>query len=115
MNDKETSGNEKHVTFSMMCCENSEEKIFGNREEENELQSKNRDDDERKVDPGTAWNTEEPQGTPLMQLYISNIFVTGIMSEWTMSMIEDNLGTSRAPSLVQEWIEPSRHGEEEKS
>ena len=73
MNDKETSGNEQHVTFSMMCCENGEEEIFENREEENKLQSKNPDDEERNVDPGTAWNTEGPQGTPLMQLYIRSI------------------------------------------
>ena len=30
-----------------------------------------------------------------MQLYISNVFMTGIMSEWAMSMIEDNLVTPR--------------------
>ena len=40
-------------------------------------ESKNPEDDERKVDPVTARNTEEPQRTPLMQLYISNIFTTG--------------------------------------
>ena len=31
-NDKETSGNEKHVTFAMMCCENSEEEKYKNGE-----------------------------------------------------------------------------------
>ena len=36
-NDKETSGNEKQVTFAMMCCEN--------REEENEQESQNPDDE----------------------------------------------------------------------
>ena len=50
-----------------------------------------------------------------MQLYISNVFMTGIMSEWAMSMIEDNLETSRVPSSVQAWIESSKHGQEEKS
>ena len=29
-NEKETSGNEKHVTFAMMCCENSEEEKYEN-------------------------------------------------------------------------------------
>ena len=58
--DKETSGNENHVTFAMMCCENSEEEKCENEEEENKQESKNPDDDERKVDPGTARNTEEP-------------------------------------------------------
>ena len=99
-NDKETSGNEKHVTFAMMCCENSEEEKCENGEEENKQESKNPDDDERKVDPGTVRNTEEPQGTPLMQSYTSNIFTTGIMSEWVMSMIEDNLAAARVVSSV---------------
>ena len=70
---------------------------------------------ERKVDPGTARNTEEPQGTPLTQLYISNVFTTGITREWAMSMIEDNLATPRVPSSVPAWIESSKHGKEEKS
>ena len=111
-NEKETSGNEKHVTFAMMCCENSEEEKYENGKEENEQESKNPDDDERKVDPETARNTEEPQGTPLMQSYISNVFTTGIMSEWVMSMIEDNLATLRVPSSVRACIESSQ---EEKS
>ena len=83
-----------------MCCENSEEEKFENGEEENELESKNPDDDKGKVDPGTARNTEEPQGIPLMQLYISNIFMIGIMSEWVMSTVEDNLATPRVTSSV---------------
>ena len=69
----------------------------------------------KKVDPGTARNTEEPQGTPLMQSYVSNVFMTGIMSEWAMSTIEDNLATPRVPSSVRAWIESSKHGQEEKS
>ena len=93
-NEKDTSGNEKHVTIAMMCCESSEEK-YEKWEEEYKQQSKNSEDDERIVDPGTATNTEEPQGIPLMQLYVSNIIMTGIMSEWVMSMIEDNLATPR--------------------
>ena len=66
---------------------------------------KNPEDDERKVDPGTARNTEEPQGAPLMQLYVSNVFTTGITNEWMMSMIEDNLASPRVPSTVLVWIE----------
>ena len=82
----------------MMCYENREEEKYENGEEENKQESKNPDDDdddEGKVDPGTARNTEEPQGIPLMQSYISNVFMTGIMSEWAMSTIEDNLTTPR--------------------
>ena len=63
----------------MMHYENSEEEKYEHWEEENKQESKNPDADERKVDPGTARNSEKPQGTPLMQLYISNIFMTGIM------------------------------------
>ena len=62
-----------------------------------------------------ARNTEEPQGIPLTQLYVSNVFTTGIMSEWAMSMIEDNLATPRVTSSVRAWIEFSNHGQEDKS
>ena len=65
----------------MMCCENSDEEKYENGDEENKQESKKPDDDERKVDPGTARNTEEPQGIPLMQSYKSYVFTTGIMSE----------------------------------
>ena len=34
-NDKETSWNEKHATFAMMCCENSEEDEYENGKEQN--------------------------------------------------------------------------------
>ena len=44
----------------MMCYENSEEEKYENGEEENKQESENPDDDDRKVDPGTARNTEEP-------------------------------------------------------
>ena len=50
-----------------------------------------------------------------MKSYISNIFMTGITSEWAMSMIEDNLATPRVPSSIQAWIESSKYGQEEKS
>ena len=69
----------------------------------------------RKEGPGTARNTEEPQGTPLTQLYVSNIFTTQVMNEWAMSTIEDNSATPRAPSSVRAWMETSRYGEDEKS
>ena len=104
-----------HDTFAMTCYENSEEEKYENGEDENKKESKNPDDDERKVDPRTARKTEEPQGIPLTQLYISNVFTTGIMSEWAMSTIEDNLATARVMSSVQAWIESSKHGQEEKS
>ena len=61
-------------TFAMTCYENSEDDKNGNEDDENKQESKNPEDDERKVDPGTARNTEEPQGTPLTQLYVSKVF-----------------------------------------
>ena len=51
----------------MMCYENSEEDKYENGEEENKQETKNLDDEKRKVVPGTVRNTEEPQGIPLMQ------------------------------------------------
>ena len=51
----------------------------------------------------------------MTQVYVSNIFTTGIMSDWAMSMIEDNVSTLRDQSLVQAWREASKHGQEEKS
>ena len=99
----------------MMCYENSEEEKKENGGEENKQESKNPDDDGRNIDPGTARNTEEPQGTLLTQSYVSNIFMTGIMSEWVMSMIEDDLATPRVMSSVRAWIESSNHVEDEKS
>ena len=41
--------------------------------------------------------------------------MTGIMSDWVMSMIEDNFATPRDPSLVFAWRESSKHGQEEQS
>ena len=83
----------------MTCYENSEEKKNENGGEENKQESKNPEDDER-IDPGTARNTEEPQGTPLTQLYISNVLTTGIMSEWVISTIEENLANPKVPRSV---------------
>ena len=50
-----------------------------------------------------------------MQSYVSNVFMTGIMSEWAMSTIEAKLATRRVPSSVRAWIESSTQGEEKKS
>ena len=90
-------------------------RINENGGEENKQESKNPEDDERNVDPGTARNTEEPQGILLIQSYESNVFMTGIMNEWVMSSIEDNLSTPMVMISVQPWIESSKHGKEEQS
>ena len=95
----------------MMCYE--DEKCEKG-EEENKQESKNPDDDERKVDPGTVRNTEEPQEIPHSQSCIREGFTTGIMNDWAMSTIEDNLATPRDLSSFGVWIESSRHGQEEK-
>ena len=87
-NDKDSSGDGKNDTFAMMCYKNSEDDKNGNGDDENKQESKNPEDDEITVGPGTTRNTEEPQGTPLTQLYVSNVFMTGIMNEWVMSTIE---------------------------
>ena len=59
--------------------------------------------------------TEEPQGIPLTQLYVRDIFMTGIISDWVMSMIEDNVETRIEPRSVQGWRQSSKHGQEERS
>ena len=46
-NEKNSSGNEKHVTLAMMCYENNEEEKYENGEEENKQESKHPDDEER--------------------------------------------------------------------
>ena len=56
---KDSSGSEKHVTYAMMCCEDEK---YEKGEEESKQESKNPNDEERKVDPGTVGNTEELQG-----------------------------------------------------
>ena len=89
----------------MMCYENSEEEKNENGGDENKQESTNPEDGERTADHGTARNTEEPQGTPLMQLYIRTIFTTGITSEWATSTIEDNLANPRVTRSVLAWIE----------
>ena len=52
------------ILFAMTCYENSEDNKNGDRDDENKQESKIPDDDERNAGPGTARNTEEPQGTP---------------------------------------------------
>ena len=114
-NDKESSGDGENESFAMMCYEDTEDDKNGNGDGENKQESKNPEDDERKVGPGTPRNTEEPQGTPLTQLYISNFFTSKVMNEWVMSTIEDNSATPRVLSSVRAWMEASKYGEDEKS
>ena len=53
----------------MIFYENTEEDKNGNGDDENKQESKNPEDDERNVDPGTARNIEEPQRTPLTHIH----------------------------------------------
>ena len=114
-NDKDSSGDGKNDTFAMTCHENSEDDKNENGDDENKQESKNPENDERKVGPGTARNTEEPQGTPLTQSYVSNVFMTQVTNEWVMRTIEDNSATPRVPSSVRAWMESFKHVEDEKS
>ena len=77
-------------TFAMMCSENSEGDKNENGDNENMQETKYHSDAERKVGPGTPRNTEEPEATPLIQSYVSNVFTTQVMNQWVMSTIEDN-------------------------
>ena len=108
--DKESNGDGKNDTFAMMCYEDTEDDKNGNGngDGENKQESKNPEENERKVGPGTPRYTEEPQGTPLMQLYVSNVFTTQVMNEWVMSMIEDNSATSRVLSSVRALLTVTR-------
>ena len=96
----------------MMCYEDTEDDRNENGDGENKLESKHPEDDERNVGPGSPRNTEEPQGTPLTQLYV---FTTQVTNEWAMSTIEDNSATPRDPSSVRAWMESSKYGEYEKT
>ena len=78
--DKESSGDGKNDPFAMMCYEDTEDDKNGNGDGENKQESKTPEVYERNVDPGTPRKTEEPQGIPLMQLYISNILQ---LKSWT--------------------------------
>ena len=80
----------------MTCYEDTEDDKNGNGDGENNQESKNSENYERKVGPGTPRNTEEPQRTPLMQLYV---FTTQVTNKWAMSTIDDNSATPEDPEL----------------
>ena len=111
-NDRESSGDGNNETSTMMCYEDTEDDKTWNGDGENKQESKNPEENERKVGPGTPRSTEEPQGTPLTQLYI---FTTQVTNKWAMSMIEDNSATPRVPSSDRAWMKSSKYGENEKS
>ena len=96
----------------MTCFEDGEDDKNENGDDENKFESKNSEDDERTVGPGTPRNTKEPQGTPPTQSYVSTTQVT---NEWVMSTIEDNSATPRYLSSVRAWMESSKFGDYEKS
>ena len=110
--DKESSGDGNNETFAMACFEDGEDDKNRNGDDENKFESKNSEDDERKVGPGTPRNTKEPQGTPPTQSYVSTTQVT---NEWAMITIEDKSETPRDLSSVRAWMESSKNGECEKS
>ena len=58
---KGSSGSDSHHTFAVMCYELDQDEKYEKWEEENKEESKNPEDEERKVDPGTVRNTEEPK------------------------------------------------------
>ena len=111
-NDKESSGGGNNETFAMTCFEEEEDNKNENGDDENKFESKNSEDDERKVGPGTPRNTMEPQRTPPTQ---TNVFTTQVTNEWAMSTIEDNSATPRDLSSVRAWMESSKYGEYERS
>ena len=96
----------------MTCYKDTEDDKNENGDGENKIESKTHDADERKVGPGTPRNTEEPQGAPLTQSYVST---TQFTNKWAMSTIEDNSATPRDPSSVRAWMESSKSGEYNKS
>ena len=87
----------------MTCYEDTEDDKNGNGDDENKQESKNPEDDERKVGPGTPRNTEEPQQAPLTQSYVSNIFTTQVTNKWE--------GTELGSRMDGNF----KHGEDEKS
>ena len=111
-NDKESSGDGNNETFAMTCFEETEEDKNENGDDENKFESKHSEDDERKVGLGTPRNTEEPQGIPPKQSYVSTTQVT---NKWAMSTIEDNSATPRELSSVRAWMESSKYREYERS
>ena len=111
-NDKESSGGGNNETFAMTCFEDEEDDKNENGDDENKIEAKNSEDDERKVGPGTPRNTMEPQRTPPTQ---TNVFTTQVTNEWAMSTIENNSATPRDLRSVRAWMESSKYGEYEKS
>ena len=111
-NDKESNGGGNNETFAMTCFEEEEDNKNENGDDENKFESKNSEDDERKVGPGTPRNTMEPQRTPPTQ---TNVFTTQVTNEWAMSTIENNSATPRDLSSARAWMESSKYGEYEKS
>ena len=98
---EKSSRDGKNDTFAMTCYEDTEDDKNGNGDGENKQESRNPEDDERKVGHGTPRSTEEPQGTPLMQSYV---FMTQVTNEWSMNKIEDNSATPRVPISVRAWM-----------
>ena len=78
-NDKESSGGGNNETFAMTCFEDEEDDKNENGDDENKIEAKNSEDDERKVGPGTPRNTMEPQRTPPTQ---TNVFTTQVTNEY---------------------------------
>ena len=111
-NDKKSSGDGNNETFAMTCYEDAEDDKNENGDGENKFESKNSEADERNVGPGTPRITEEPQGTPPTQSYISTTQVT---NERAMSTIEANSATPRDPTSVRAWMDSSKYGEYERS
>ena len=60
----------------MTCYEDAEDDKNENGDGETKLESNQSEYDERKLGPGTPRNTEEPQGTPPTQSYVSMTQVT---------------------------------------
>ena len=108
---KDSSRSDKYVTFAMMCYEDEK---YEKGEEENKQKSKTPDDEKRKIDPGTVRNTEEPQVIPNLQSCIREVFMTGIMSEWAMGMIEDNLETQGTQAWFEHGVNSQSLGKKKK-
>ena len=73
-----SSGNDTHVTFAMICYEDGK---YVKGEEENIQDSTNPEEEERRVDHGTACTIEELQGDPHLQSCVREVFKTGITNE----------------------------------
>ena len=88
----------------MTCFEDGEDDKNENGDDENKFESKNSEDDERKVGPGTPRNTKELLGTPPTRSYVS---MTQVTNEWAKITIEDTAATPKKPSSVRAWMESS--------